>query len=149
MIRRRSLLFAGASFALAGPAWAASSRELKVYKTADCTCCEGWVSAMAGAGFSATVVPSTNIVSVWRTHRVPDALSSCHLGLVQGYVFVGHVPPSDVTRLLQEKPKAIGLSVPGMPWGSPGMEGPDGRKEAYETLLILEDGKTRVFARHA
>jgi hypothetical protein len=148
MIARRDLLLAGASLALASPAFAGPA-DLRVYKTADCTCCEGWVSAMIRAGFKAEVLPSNNIADVWRRHRVPDALSSCHMGVLQGYVVMGHVPPADVARLLREKPKAIGLTVPGMPWGSPGMEGPNGVKEPFETLLILNDGKTSVFARHA
>ena len=151
MITRRSLLLAGAASAAVGPAAAApaAARPVKVYKTADCTCCEGWVSAMAKAGFKTEVVTSDNIAAVWRRHGVPDALSSCHMGVAGGYVVVGHVPPADVLRLLKERPKAIGLTVPGMPVGSPGMEIPGAPKDKYETLLLLPGGKTRVFARHA
>jgi hypothetical protein len=147
MIARRTFLAATVSWATVGPALAAAPPSLRIYKTADCTCCEGWVSAMSRAGFRPNVTASNNIMAVWRTHRVPDALSSCHLGLVGGYVVVGHVPPADVLRLLAERPSAIGLTVPGMPWGSPGMETTEAH-EPYNTLLIAKDGKTSVFARH-
>jgi len=79
---------------------------------------------------------------------VPDSLAACHTAVIEGFVLEGHVPAEDVRRLLMERPDALGLAVPAMPLGSPGMEMPDGRREAYETLLILEGGGTRVFARH-
>lgn len=145
MIDRRTLLATAAAILAAG---AARPQELTVYKTSSCGCCKGWISTMARAGFRPRVITLDDISPVWRKHGVPDALSSCHLALIGGYVTVGHVPPADVTRLLKERPKAIGLTVPGMPWGSPGMESPDGKTEAYQTLLVLPGGKTRVFARH-
>ena len=93
---------------------------------------------------------AVNDLSVeWRKRGVPDMLSSCHMGVVYGYTIVGHVPPADILRLLKERPKAIGLSVPGMPDGSPGMERPDGKREPYDTLLLLPGGRSRVYARHA
>jgi hypothetical protein len=147
MIRRRAFLAATACWAASGSALAAGPPPLRIYKTADCTCCEGWVTAMTRAGFQPTVTASTNIRAVWRTHRVPDELSSCHLGLVGGYVVVGHVPPADVLRLLKERPAAIGLTVPGMPFGSPGMETTEPHGP-YESLLIAKNGTTSVFARH-
>jgi hypothetical protein len=149
MLSRRSLLLAAAASAMLNPAAAATARPLKVYKTADCTCCEGWVAAMARAGFAPESVASDNIAAVWRRHGVPDSLSSCHLGLVGSYVLVGHVPPADALRLLKERPKAIGLTVPGMPWGSPGMEAPDRSRQRFDTLVLLPGGRTRVFARNA
>ena len=78
--------------------------------------------------------------------RVPADLQSCHTALIDGYVVEGHVPAADVARLLAERPEARGLSVPGMPVGSPGMEGPD--PEKYEVLLFRDDGSTSVYARH-
>ena len=78
-----------------------------------------------------------------------DDLASCHTALIAGYVLEGHVPAEDVHRLLTERPQAIGLAVPGMPLGSPGMESADGQRDAFETLLILKGGQTRVFAPHA
>jgi hypothetical protein len=103
---------------------------------------------MAAAGFQPRVVVVEDLSREWRKRGVPDTLSSCHMGLVGGYVTVGHVPAADVRRLLRERPKAIGVSVPGMPDGSPGMERPDGKRDAYETLLLLPGGRSRVFARH-
>lgn len=79
---------------------------------------------------------------------MPEALASCHSGLVGGYFIEGHVPAADIRRLLAERPEAIGITVPGMPLGSPGMETPTGDRERYDTLLVLKRGTTRVFARH-
>jgi len=148
MLRRRALALLGAS-AFALRAEAAPGPSLTVYKAWGCTCCEGWIAHMARAGFQPRVVVVEDLSREWRRRGVPDMLSSCHMGLVGGYVIVGHVPATDVTRLLRQRPKAIGLSVPGMPDGSPGMERPDGKRDAYETLLLLPGGKSRVFARHA
>lgn len=127
----------------------AATPTLTVYKTASCGCCKGWITTMARAGFAPKVVEVEDVSPLHRRHGVSFELSSCHLATIGGYVTVGHVPSADVARLLREKPKAVGLAVPGMPLGSPGMETPDGRKEAYETLLLLPGGKTRVFARHS
>ena len=73
---------------------------------------------------------------------------SCHSGVADGYIFEGHIPAADVIRLLAERPRAVGLAVPGMPLGSPGMEVPGRPGQPYETLLVLNGGATRVFARH-
>ena len=104
---------------------------------------------MSRAGFRPKVVVVEDITPLNKRHGVPFELSSCHLATIGGYVVVGHIPPADVSRLLKERPKALGLTVPGMPLGSPGMETRAGRKERYESLLLLPGGKTRVFARHA
>jgi hypothetical protein len=149
MHRRLLLASAFAAAATASCAGAAQPQKLTVYKTASCGCCKGWVTAMARAGFAPSVVDVVDLTGEWRKRGVPDPLSSCHLADIGGYVTVGHIPPEDVKRLLREKPKALGLVVPGMPIGSPGMEIPDGRTEPYETLLLLSGGRTRVFARHA
>ncbi len=148
MIDRRWFAI-GAAAAAAWPAAAqAAGKPITVYKTSSCLCCEGWVAAMARAGYAPKVVTLEDISPVWRKHGVPDALSSCHMAVVDGYVTVGHVPPADVDRLLRTRPKAIGLTVPGMPLGSPGMESPSGKRETYQTLLLLRGGRTAVFARH-
>lgn len=146
MIPRRNLMV-GALALFASPGLAATP-SLTVYKTASCGCCRGWITSMARAGYAPKVVTIEDVSPLMKKHGVPFELSSCHLSTIGGYVTVGHVPPADVTRLLKEKPKALGLTVPGMPLGSPGMETSDGRKEAYETLLLLPGGRTRVFARH-
>ena len=149
MISRRALL-AGAGLLLgADLAQAAGAPPLTVYKTASCGCCKGWITLMTRAGYRPKVVVVEDVTPFNRRYGVPFELSSCHLSTIGGYVIVGHVPAADVARLLKGRPKALGLTVPGMPLGSPGMETPDGRKEAYDTLLLLPGGKTRVFARHA
>lgn len=149
MLTRRVLLGAVAAGAAGGAAYAAPAIPLTVYKASGCSCCEGWIAAMSRAGFAPKVIAVTDLSPEWRKRGVPDALSSCHLGVVGGYVAVGHVPPADVKRLLRERPKAIGLSVPGMPDGSPGMERADGKTDPYDTLLLLPGGKSRVYAHHA
>lgn len=147
MISRRLLLAAAAGLAASTPSWSATP-PLTVYKTASCGCCKGWITTMGRAGFAPKTVVLEDVSPIGRKHGVPFELSSCHLATIGGYVVVGHVPPSDVARLLKERPKAVGITVPGMPVGSPGMETPDRRKEAFETRLLLPGGKSRVFARH-
>lgn len=148
MILRRNLLAAAAAVLAAPHAWAAAPPPLTVYKTASCGCCRGWITIMTRAGYRPKVVNVEDITPIGKRHSVPFELSSCHLATIGGYVVVGHVPAADVGRLLKERPKALGITVPGMPLGSPGMEMPDERKEPYQTLLLLPGGKTRVFARH-
>ncbi len=126
-----------------------SSTQLAVYKTPVCACCTAWVDHMRAAGFEARVSELPSLRSLRSTQGVPEALASCHTALIGGYVLEGHVPAEDVRKLLAERPKAVGLAVPAMPLGSPGMEMPHGRREPFDTLLILEGGGTRVFARHA
>ncbi|HEX8568641.1 MAG TPA: DUF411 domain-containing protein [Caulobacteraceae bacterium] len=123
--------------------------ELVIYKTPSCGCCKGWVTHMTRAGYPTRVVELEDLAPIRQKHGVPFPLSSCHTGVVGGYVVEGHVPPADVDRLLAEKPKALGITVPGMPLGSPGMESPTGESEPYDTLLLLQDGGTRVFVHHA
>ena len=146
-LSRRSLLL-GVAAAVPASALAAPQRTLTVYKTPWCGCCRGWVTHMIRAGFRATVVEREDLAPIRKQYGVPFELSSCHTGLSGGYVLEGHVPPADVLRLLRERPKALGLTVPGMPLGSPGMESPTGQTEPFETLLLLKGGQTRVFARH-
>jgi hypothetical protein len=147
--RRRFLAAGTGAFALAACAPVAhASTELAVYKTPTCGCCTAWVDHMRAAGFEARVTELADLSATRRTEGVPDALASCHTALIGGYVLEGHVPAEDVRRLLAERPDALGLAVPAMPLGSSGMEMPDGRKDPYETLLILKGGGTRVFARH-
>ena len=146
-LSRRAVL-AGAALALSAAARAAAPRELTVYKTPWCGCCRGWGTHMGRAGFRTRVVEVDDLGPVREKHGVPFELSSCHTGVTGGYVVEGHVPPADVLRLLEERPRALGLTVPGMPLGSPGMESPTGQREAFQTLLLLKGGGTRVFARH-
>lgn len=147
---RRVFLAAGAGVAAAACApGAGASTALAVYKTPTCACCTAWVDHMRAAGFEARIIQLSSLRSIRSSQGVPESLASCHTALIGGYVLEGHVPAEDVRRLLAERPEAVGLAVPAMPLGSPGMESPDGQREPYETLLILKGGGTRVFARHA
>jgi hypothetical protein len=123
----------------------AASPEVIVYKTRTCGCCAKWVDHLKANGFAPTVndVPST--AEYRRKYGVPDQLQSCHTATVGGYTVEGHVPASDIQQLLKKRPKATGLAVPGMPLGSPGMEGP--RSDTYSVLLFHSDGRTSVFRR--
>ena len=149
-ISRRLLIGSAAGFALAGSAQAQTrgSRALAVYKSPTCGCCDGWVAHMRQAGFTVAVHVVADPGTVRRSRGLPDALASCHTGVIDGYAIEGHVPAADVVRLLAERPEAVGLALPGMPLGSPGMETPDGRKQPFDTLLVLRSGRTRVFGRH-
>ena len=151
-LSRRALLAAGFSasaLAVTACAPARSATALAVFKTPTCACCTAWIDHMRQAGFTAEVTELPNLRSLRTSHGVSDNLASCHTALIAGYVLEGHVPAEDVRRLLTERPPAIGLAVPGMPLGSPGMESADGQRNAFETLLVLKGGQTRVFAPHA
>lgn len=87
-------------------------------------------------------------MAVKARHRVGDQLAACHTALVEGYVVEGHVPAEDIVRMLRERPEIVGLTVPGMPLGAPGMEAPSGERERYDVLSFDEAGNTSVFARH-
>jgi hypothetical protein len=100
----------------------AAPATMQVWKDPNCGCCKDWIAHLEKNGFSTTVIEQGN--SAARAHLgMPQKFGSCHTALIQGYVIEGHVPAADIQRLLKEKPKALGLSVPGMPIGSPGMDG--------------------------
>ncbi|MDX2268957.1 MAG: DUF411 domain-containing protein [Bryobacter sp.] len=121
--------------------------KMVVYKTATCGCCGKWVEHVQAAGFDAKVVTVAATAAARKNAGIPEAYASCHTAVVGGYAIEGHVPATDILRLLKEKPKAKGLAVPGMPIGSPGMEA-GARKDTYQTFLIQADGSTKVFAKH-
>jgi hypothetical protein len=103
---------------------------------------------MRANGFRVNPIPVNDPASVRRKYGIPEHLDGCHAAVMDGYVIVGHVPAREVKRLLQERPKARGLAVAGMPRGSPGMEDSSGRAEPYEVILVMQDGSERVFARY-
>ena len=143
------LLGAGLAVALLpGGSRAANSTPtpLEVWKDPNCGCCQDWVDHMQANGF-AVKVHATGNNAVRARLGLPPKLGSCHTALVGGYLVEGHVPASDVRKLLQQKPKALGLAVPGMPVGSPGMDGAvyGDRRDPYDVLLVAHDGSTRVF----
>ena len=129
------------------PAQAAPAKPLvEVWKDPSCGCCEDWVLHMKKSGFAVRVNDSGNEAARKRL-GIPAALGSCHTATVGGYALEGHVPAKDVQRLLREKLQAIGLAVPGMPVGSPGMDGAiyQGRKDPFDVLLVLPGGGTRIY----
>ena len=149
-LNRRLVLGATLFIGMTGTACARTrpARNLTVFKTQTCACCDAWIAHMREAGFTTTITVLPSLQSVRSSRGMPDALASCHTGLIDGYLVEGHVPAQDVMRLLAERPTAVGIAVPAMPLGSPGMETPQGHKEPYDTLLVLRSGSTRVFARH-
>lgn len=145
---------AAAAACAALPAWASNDQAVEVWKDPNCGCCQDWVEHMQANGFTVTVHESGN-TAVRARLGLPQRLGSCHTALVGGYLLEGHVPAADVKKLLKERPKALGLAVPGMPVGSPGMDGPEykGRKDPYDVLLVTKnlmnsDVSTRVFTSH-
>jgi hypothetical protein len=159
MPRLLLLLTAAAALALTGcnrsdataPATATADADLPlvtVYKTPTCGCCVLWVEHMEAAGFTVEEVDVPVLYEVRAEHGVPPTLSSCHTATVGGYVVEGHVPADDVKRLLRERPEGVGISVPGMPIGSPGMEVVGRPAQPYNVVLFGDDGRHSVFARH-
>ncbi len=149
-ISRRTWLASNAAFlaasALPLATTAAAPTPVEVWKDPSCGCCKDWVDHMQANGFQVTVHETGNN-AVRARLGLPQKLGSCHTALVGGYLVEGHVPASDVRALLQQKPKALGLAVPGMPVGSPGMDGAvyGERRDPYDVLLVAHDGSTRVF----
>ncbi len=129
----------------AGPILAADP-TVTVYKTATCGCCKKWVTHLEKNGFEVESVDVQNLGMIKSMSGVEPKLASCHTARVDGYVIEGHVPADDIKRLLSERPAVKGLTVPGMPHGSPGME--TGSKDPYQVLTFDADGKTEVFAQH-
>jgi hypothetical protein len=140
MLKAASLV---ASLAALRTASAADLPEAVVYKSPYCGCCGEWVAHLQASGFAVKTVETVNIDPVRARYRVPAQLASCHTALIGGYVVEGHVPASAVKRLLAEKPPVVGISVPGMPIGSPGMEAPN--PEAFNAVVFDERGRTKVF----
>ncbi|MGC1172428.1 DUF411 domain-containing protein [Polaromonas sp.] len=149
-MQRRFLIQAIAGLAgisLLAPALMAQTRpQVEVWKDPNCGCCKDWVAHMEANGFDVKVHDSGNTAARKRL-GIPDKLGSCHTALVGGYAIEGHVPAREVHRLLKERPAAVGLSVPGMPVGSPGMDGKiyGNRKDPYDVVLISRSGDTRVY----
>jgi len=147
--RGRRPVFAVAALAAAfafGPA-AAAGEEVTMYKDPNCGCCGKWAEHMRASGFEVKEVATSAMAGVKREAGVPQALGSCHTAKVGGYIVEGHVPAADVRRMLAERPAIVGLSAPGMPLGSPGMEGPY-PAERYELIAFDGEGGQTVFARH-
>ncbi|MES2226798.1 MAG: DUF411 domain-containing protein [Pseudomonadota bacterium] len=149
MKRRHFLTTLAASAAVTAlPALAATALPLvEVFKSSTCGCCGAWVDHLKAAGFPVKVTEVGDTTVTRKRYGLPDKFGSCHTGVVNGYVVEGHVPADDVKRMLAAKPAAIGLAVPGMPPGSPGME-VGNRKDPYDVFLIDKSGRETVFAHY-
>jgi hypothetical protein len=126
----------------------AQTQEITVFKTPTCGCCNVWVNHLRENGFRVKVNEVDSTAEHQKKYGVPSALRSCHTATVNGYTIEGHVPASEIQRLLKERPKGKGLSVPGMPIGSPGME-MGTRRDPFAVLLFDETGKTTVYRQYS
>ena len=152
MKRRRlvAALFASGAALLGGawPAFAATAARplVQVWKSPTCGCCKDWVAHLEANGFEVKSIDSGNTDARARL-GIPLALGACHTALVGGYAIEGHVPAREIKRLLAERPQAVGLAVPAMPLGSPGMDGPayGNKSEPYDVLLVARDGRHSVW----
>jgi hypothetical protein len=156
-MQRRQLLSGAAALSAAAlfPAWAQSTSAtapdkslpvIQVWKDPNCGCCQDWVNYLERDGFKVQLFDTGN-TAVRQRLGLPVKYGSCHTALIGGYVVEGHVNAREIRRLLKEKPQAIGISVPGMPVGSPGMDGPEygDRRDPYDVVLVLKDGSSRVY----
>jgi len=125
---------------------ASAADTVDVYKSPYCGCCEKWVEHLRQAGFAVRTHDVNDVPAARQRLGMPERLGSCHTAKVAGYVVEGHVPAADIQRLLKEKPQAVGLAVPSMPPGSPGMESP--KPVPYNTLLVRTGGDITIFAKH-
>lgn len=147
-LSRRSVMGALACVSFFGPLNMAYAQpvQMKVFKDASCGCCGAWIAYIRQAGFFVEASNMPDMEAIKQRYKVPEELYSCHTALIGRYVIEGHVPVSAIRRLLAEQPSIIGLSAPGMPTGSPGMETPEGYKEPYDVVAFSADG-TKLFAR--
>lgn len=144
---RRRLTAMAILGALGTPALAASRpMAIEVWKGPGCGCCEDWVSYLRAQGFQVRSHDGGN-TDARAALGMPTRYGSCHTAKVDGYALEGHVPVREIRRLLKERPVAVGLAVPAMPRGSPGMDGPDygGQRDPFEVLLVRRDGSARVY----
>lgn len=118
---------------------------MTVYKSRSCGCCKLWVEHIEKSGFKVSVIETEDLNPIKIKLGVPKSLGSCHTAKVGDYFVEGHVPASDIKRLLSEKPDALGISVPGMPMGSPGMEVPSGETQPYTVTMVKKDGSLSIF----
>jgi hypothetical protein len=150
ILSRRAILIGATALLAALPLRALAQRagpSIHVFKDPDCGCCSSWIAHLEKDGFAVSTEPSAGaqLARYKLDHGIPQEMASCHTAQVEGYMIEGHVPATDIRRLLDERPDAVGLAVPGMPYGSPGM-GPETEREAYDVFLIRRDGATELFA---
>lgn len=155
-INRRTVLRGGVALAAVGVATmtlgplalaqASGASEIHVYKDPNCGCCSAWIEHLEADGFTVVSEDRNDMAAVKDRLEVPRSMRSCHTAVIGDYVIEGHVPAADIRRLLAARPDALGLAVPGMPIGSPGME-MGNRQDSYKTWLIRPDGE-QVFTDH-
>jgi hypothetical protein len=143
---RGSMLAMAVTTVMIAGAGAQAPPAVDVFKTPTCGCCGKWAEHLRAQGFAVKTTDVASLAEVKAKHAVPRPLQTCHTALVGGYVIEGHVPAADIKRLLKERPAVAGLAVPGMPIGSPGMEGPQPAR--YDVLVFDRQGKTQVFSGH-
>ena len=120
--------------------------QIEVWKDPNCGCCSKWIDHLRESGFRVNAHHTANVNAARAKLGMPHRYGACHTARVGQYVVEGHVPASDIKRLLKQQPEALGIAVPGMPMGSPGMEGP--YSESYQTLLVDQSGNATVFSSH-
>lgn len=118
--------------------------NMTVYRSSSCGCCGGWIEHAKQHGFQITDIKTDDLEAVKQEHNIPRYLSSCHTTIIDGYVMEGHIPVDDIKRFLKQKPNVVGLTVPGMPLGTPGMEAGE-RKQPFDILAFNENGQVEVF----
>jgi len=148
-LNRRQLLIFASSSIIAAPLVALAddtTNDIHVVKNPQCGCCNAWVEILEGDGFNVTSEDRSNseLAAFKIEIGIPKGMVSCHTAKIGGYFIEGHVPASDIKRLIEERPYALGLAVPAMPYGSPGM-GPEDQREAYDVYIISADGTAEVF----
>jgi len=128
----------------ASAAAVSSSLEIQVYRDPSCRCCGGWIDNLTAQGFQPTSIPTADMDALKQQYGVPNGLASCHTAVIDGYVIEGHVPAADIKRLLIEHPAVVGIAVPGMPMGTPGMES-EGIREPFTVSSFDQRGHTVRF----
>ena len=151
-MNRRSFVLTLVAAVTAMTRAAAQSRAagplVDVVKDPTCGCCANWVKHLQDNGFTTKVTESSNLADLKKQKGIPSQAQSCHTATVDGYVLEGHVPAADIRRLLKERPAVVGLAVPGMPIGSPGMEVPNVAAQAYNVVTFDKQGQIKVYASH-
>lgn len=134
-------------FGASGQSANAALPAMTVYKSPTCQCCGEWIDYLRAEGFEVKASDTEDMPRIKQQYGVSDELASCHTAVIDGYVVEGHVPADDIRRLLEERPSVVGLTVPGMPVGSPGMER-GSRQDPYNVLTFTEQGNANIFARY-
>ncbi|MDQ6964759.1 MAG: DUF411 domain-containing protein [Mariprofundales bacterium] len=143
---KRWIVLAAVIGAQAGVAISAAAAEVQMYKSPTCGCCTGWAKHLREAGFTVNEIKRENMDGVKTKYGVPKELESCHTATVDGYIIEGHVPAADVARLLKERPKVAGLTAPGMPMHSPGMQSAGLPPKGYTVYAFDRDGRKYPFS---